>query len=328
MRPGRPEEGEIGPLLGRYLHGLEGAKIRDGRTMVPMAEAPALIVVNEAAGGAHSQRTRRSVELARSALAADVHASEWRDPGVFQAWLRERIDGYATLIVAGGDGSLGMAYTVAAERGGPTLGYIPAGVGNATAHTLRLPRDPAALAAVLAGGEARPVDLVAVNGRLALFAGAGLDARVVQRYTPAGSRRMAGWAWAVARSLPDLWRRPSVEVRADGWVVHRGPMEMLVVSTTPFYGRGLNINPGARPDAGRLTLRVYPGPAPIVAVEAVRWAAHRRPRAEALLASTVEVRSTDGTPLPVQAGGDLVGEREEWRFEVRPAAVRLIGRWS
>jgi diacylglycerol kinase family enzyme len=32
------------------------------------------------------------------------------------------------------------------------LGYIPAGFGNATAHLLRLPRDPELLAAVVAGG--------------------------------------------------------------------------------------------------------------------------------------------------------------------------------
>ncbi|MGH2356447.1 MAG: hypothetical protein ACRDGJ_00360, partial [Candidatus Limnocylindria bacterium] len=97
---------------------------------------------------------------------------------------------------------------------------------------------------------------------------------------------------------------------------------------TPFYGRGLFVNPGARPDVGRLTLRVYPGAAPGLAVEAVRWVAHRQPHAQAVLASTVEVRTTDGSPLPVQADGDLVGEREAWRFELRPAAVRLIGRWS
>jgi hypothetical protein len=29
----------------------------------------------------------------------------------------------------------------------------------------------------------------------------------------------------------------------------------------------------------------------------------------------------------VQADGDHVGEAAEWQFEVRPAAVRLIGKW-
>jgi diacylglycerol kinase family enzyme len=288
----------------------------------------AAIFVNEGAGSARSAQARRSIELARDAFDAEVHVTDTRDAATLEAWLRERVDGYATMVIAGGDGSLGVAYNVVAGRDGVRLGYIPAGFGNATAHLLRLPRDPERLTAVLTRGETRPVDLVAVDGRLALFAGAGWDARVARRYAEAGARRLPGWVVAAARSIPDLWHRPSVEVRADGWLVHRGPMELLVVSTTPFYGRGLAVNPGARPDAGRLALRVYAGPAPSLAMEAARWALRRRPRAAPVLAHDVEVRAVDGRPLPLQADGDVIGEREAWRFEVRPAAVRLIGRWS
>jgi diacylglycerol kinase family enzyme len=231
-------------------------------------------------------------------------------------------------VIAGGDGSLSVAYQSAARRPDLILGYIPAGFGNATAHLLRLPRQPEALVEVLTTGDARPIDLVAVDGRLALFAGAGWDALVAERYADAGARRLRGWAAAVARSVPDLWHRPRVRVRADGWTVHRGPIELVVVGTTPFYGRGLKVNPGARPDAGRLSLRVYPGPAPRLAVEASRWAARVRPHAPRVDAHEVEVRSIDGVPIPVQADGDVVGWADLWRFSVRPSAVRVIGRWS
>ncbi len=242
--------------------------------------------------------------------------------------MEERIEGYATAVIAGGDGSLGVAYNVAAGRDTLTLGYIPAGFGNATAHLLRLPREPGELVEVLARGDARPIDLVEVDGRLALFAGAGWDALVAGRYAAAGARRLPGWAAAVARSLPDLWRRQRIEVRADGWTVHRGPAELVVVGTTPFYGRGLLINPGARPDAGVLGLRVYPGPAPRLAVEAGRWALRVRPHARRVDARQVELRVMDGTPIPLQADGDVIGARESWTFAIRPAAVRLIGRWD
>lgn len=289
---------------------------------------PAAIFVNEGAGSARSEQARRSIELVRDAFGAEVHVTDTRDVATLERWMRQRVDGFATLVIAGGDGSLGVAYNVVAGRDDVRLGYIPAGFGNATAHLLRLPRDPERLTAVLTRGETRPVDLVAVDGRLALFAGAGWDARVARRYAEAGARRLPGWVVAAARSIPDLWRRPAVEVRADGWLVHRGPMELLVVSTTPFYGRGLAVNPGARPDAGRLSLRVYAGPAPSLAVEAARWAFRLRPRAAPVWAHDVEVRAVDGKPLPLQADGDVIGERAAWRFEVRPAAVQLIGRWS
>ena len=268
------------------------------------------------------------MELARRALDADLHVTATRDVDELTAWLTERIDGYETAVIAGGNGSLGVAYNVAAGREGLTLGYLPAGFGNATRHLLQLPSTPEAIVEVLALGDARPVDLIAVDGRLALFAGAGWDARVAGRYADAGANRLPGWASAVARSIPDLWRRPQVEVRADDWLVHRGPMELLVIGTTPFYGRGLKVNPGARPDAGVMALRVYAGPATHLAVEAARWALKVTPKAGRVDARRVELRSIDGTGIPVQADGDLLGSRPSWTFEIRPEAVRLIGRWG
>ncbi len=286
------------------------------------------IFLNEGAGGAASDRVRRAVELAEGRLAADLHVTATRDAAELGAWLTERIGPYQTAIVAGGDGSLSVAYNVAADREGLTLGWIPAGFGNATAHLLRMPRDPEAVVEVLARRDARPIDLVAVDGRLALFAGAGWDALVAGRYADAGARRLRGWASAVARSVPDLWRRRQVEVVADGWTVHRGPIELVVVGTTPFYGRGLRVNPGARPDAGTLAVRVYPGPAPRLLIEAGRWAAGVRPHAERVDAHEVTLRVLDGAPIPVQADGDVIGARESWSFAIRPAAVQLIGRWG
>ena len=203
-----------------------------------------------------------------------------------------------------------------------------AAFGNATAHLLRLPRDPESLASVLLTGDARPVDLVDAGGRLALFAGAGWDAHVADRYARSGARRLVGWGFAIGQSLPDLVRRPSVVVETpDGHVVHRGPMEMLVVSTTPWYGRGMLVNPGARPDAGKLVLRAYAGPLPLFALEAVRWLMHRQPAAAPHLADEFIVRRTDGGAFLVQADGDVIGRRPEWTFRIRRGAVRLIGRW-
>jgi len=290
--------------------------------------AGAALFLNEGAGSARSSRVRRAIELTREALDADLHVTATRDSGELAEWLAGRIGDYSTAVIVGGDGSLGVAYNVAAGREGLVLGYLPAGFGNATAHLLRLPKDPEALAAVLARGDARPIDLVALDGRLALFAGVGWDALVAGRYADAGARRLRGWAAAVVRSVPDLWRRASVEVRADGWVVHRGPMELLVAGTTPFYGRGLRVNPGARPDAGRMSLRVYRGPASRMVVEVARWTLRLRPRAERVDARRIEIHSLDGTPIPLQADGDVVGARADWLLLLRPAAVRLIGRWG
>lgn len=268
------------------------------------------------------------MSLARRALDADLHVTATRDRDELRAFLDERLGAYGMVVIVGGDGSLGVAYNAVTDRPEVTLGYIPAGFGNATAHLLKLPRHPAALAGVLLAGDARPVDLVSVNGRLALFAGAGWDADVARRYAEGGAHRLRGWAAAVTASLPDLTRRQQVRVQADGETFHEGPMILTVASTTPFYGRGLLVNPGARPDAGQLTARVYTGPAPQMAAEVGRWASRRKPAARAVSASTLTITSLGSRPIPVQADGDHIGEAAEWTIEVRPAAVRLIGRWD
>jgi diacylglycerol kinase family enzyme len=291
------------------------------------APRPAAIFLNRAAGSAGSARVRRAVELTRQALDAELHVTATRDPDALREWLASRVGDSRTVVVAGGDGSLGVAYNLLAGTD-VAIGHLPAGFGNATAHLLHLPRRPEALARVLAAGKTRPIDLVSVDDRLALFAGAGWDARVAARYAASGAGGLVRWASAIARSLPEAWRRAQVQVLADGELVHEGPMELLVVGTTPWFGRGLLVNPGARPDAGRLMLHVYPGPAPRFAIDAVRWLARRTPTAPGVAASVVELRSTDTRPIPVQADGDLLGERTEWRFEIRPAAARLIGHWE
>lgn len=288
----------------------------------------AAIFLNQAATSSRSDRTRRAVELTQRALDADLHAARIGDPDELVAWMDERIGAYDTAIIAGGDGTLSLAYNMLAGRPGPALGYLPAGFGNATAHLLRLPRDPEGLAAVLAAGDARPIDLVDAGGRLALFAGAGWDALVTERYAASQPKQMLGWGLAVARSLPDLARRANVVVKAaDGREIHRGPMQMLIISTTPWYGRGILVNPGARPDAGRLVLRAYGGRFPSFAMEAARWLTRQTPSVPAVEGTDFILRSRDGAPLPVQADGDLIGRRAEWHFGIRPSAVRLIGRW-
>jgi diacylglycerol kinase (ATP) len=288
--------------------------------------APIAIFLNELAGSARQPRVQEAVALAKERLGAELHTIATRDPEALTSWMGERVREFRTIVVVGGDGSLGVGYNMLAGRD-VVLGYIPAGFGNATAHLLGLTRDPEMLAATLEAGDARPVDLVSVQGRLALFAGTGWDAIVAGRYAADGAKGMLGWAGAVLRSTPDLIRRHSVQVEADGAVVHDGPIELLVVSTTPWFGRGLLVNPGARIDGGRLTLRAYPGPLPGFLTETVRWLAKRRPQAAAIHAHRVTIRTTDGRPLPVQADGDLIGSAEAWTFEIRPAAVRMIGSW-
>jgi diacylglycerol kinase (ATP) len=293
---------------------------------VTRGELPAAVFLNEGARAGRTPRIRRTVDLVRAALDADLHVLASRSPDEVRAWLRQEATGYRTCVIAGGDGTLGIAFNVLANREA-AIGYIPAGFGNATSHLLHLPHEADALAEVIVHGEVRPVDLVSVDGRLALFAGAGWDAHVTDRYHRSGAHGLAGWAWAVMTNLPRLLRRTDVEVTADGNPIYAGPVELVVVGTTPYYGRGLLVNPGARVDAGRLTARIYPGPVLSATAEMLRWVARRTPRARPIGAAQLELRTVNGDPILLQADGDVIGERPAWGFTSLPGAVRLIGRW-
>lgn len=285
---------------------------------------PAAILVNAAAGSARAARTRIAVELVRRGLDADLLSVDTRDARELAAQLRDIVAGYRTLVVAGGDGTLGVAYNVLA--GGATiLGYVPAGFGNATAHLLRLPRQPEALAATILAGHHRPIDLLRVGDQLALFAGAGWDALVAGRYADAGARGTLGWARAIAGALPALARRRVARLTVDDEVVFEGPMEMLVAGTSPWFGRGLLVNAGARADLGRIRIRIYAGPAPRLALDAVRWVARRGASVPYWDARHAGLDILDGGGVPLQADGDRIGEQSRWTFGVAPAAIRIIG---
>ena len=77
-----------------------------------------------------------------------------------------------------------------------------------------------------------------------------------------------------------------------------------------------------------MSMRVYPGPAPRLGIEAGRWVLGMAPHAARVAARHIEVRTTDGGVLPVQADGDLIDARPAWTFNLEPAAVRIIGRWG
>lgn len=92
-----------------------------------------------------------------------------------------RNGGFDAVVAAGGDGTIRQ---IAAELIGTSvaLAIVPGGTGNVLAHEIGLARNPDAVADMLLGGPTLPVTVARANGEpFLLMAGAGLDARVLQR---------------------------------------------------------------------------------------------------------------------------------------------------
>lgn len=142
-----------------------------------------------------------------------------------------RADGFATVIAAGGDGTI---CSVATELlgSGIALGILPLGTFNFFARSLGLENTPeAAMDQLLSGAETR-VAAGEVNGKLFLNnASLGLYPALLERreaaYAKWGRSRIAAY-WSAVRTLTTYDRPSRMTLTVDGTVqVRRSPMVFI-----------------------------------------------------------------------------------------------------
>jgi diacylglycerol kinase (ATP) len=194
----------------------------------------------------------RQVECAANALARRgvlVRVERPADPGDLRRLARAAVaEAVDAVVVAGGDGTVELAYTAVA------LGCLPAGTGNVWAHALGLPRpwpwDPRATeraALRLAEAPVRLTDMGLANRqRFLVWAGMGLDAFVTQQFEAhrANIRRMGGFFYAMGLTLVALrgGRPIQARIRAlgpDGEREVGGHYLMVTVANIGWHAGGL-----------------------------------------------------------------------------------------
>lgn len=168
--------------------------------------------------------------------------------------------GADVLAVLGGDGLAHLALQACAGTS-TALAVVPAGTGNDLAKALRMPPDPVTAAGVvadeLAAGHTRRFDLGRVTGGawFGTVLCAGFDSRVNERANslrwPSGPRR---YDVAIVAELARL--RPTELVVETEDETLRLAATMVAVGNTRWYGGGIPICPGARPEDGLFDLTV------------------------------------------------------------------------
>lgn len=277
---------------------------------------------------------------------------------------------YGTVFTGGGDGTfVGWVNRIleSAERRAarpPRFGVLALGTGNAVAEMVgATPRRHADDLARFVRGEVerfRRLDLLTCEGRRTPFAGAGIDAAVLNDYvwlkrrlsgTPIAKLGvgLAGYGLAVAlRSAPRavLERRPTyceiVNVGRPAWrldgkgnrigrpiahgeLLYAGPAMLAAASTVPYYGLGLKVFPYTEAAQGMMQLRVVTaiGVSTLLMNLPSIWSgtfAH-----QGLLdfhAERVALRFE--RPTPLQIGGDAEGLRDEVTFGMAANPVELV----
>jgi len=167
-------------------------------------------------------------------------------------------EGYSTLIVAGGDGSIGEAINGAArswdEKGQfpIAIGVLPLGTANDLAYNIDLPKDLSDLVGMIFQGKKRFIDLCKCNERYFLNnSAAGLETYVTTK------AEKIQWISGIPRYLVSavlaIMDKPSWNAKMewdDG--SYEGPITLISVGNGRRTG-GFYMTPHANPFDGKLT---------------------------------------------------------------------------
>jgi YegS/Rv2252/BmrU family lipid kinase len=164
------------------------------------------------------------------------------------------------VVVAGGDGSIGLVAQVAGEAGVP-LAVIPTGTANDFARALELPSELDAACKLAADPHARTtaIELACAGDRpFVNAASTGLPVVAARRAAPL-KPKLGPLAYAVGALRAGLTGRPiAVRATVDGETVHEGPAWQVIVGATGAFGGGSGIEQ-ADPHDGLLDLVVVTG---------------------------------------------------------------------
>jgi diacylglycerol kinase (ATP) len=297
----------------------------------------AWVIHNPAAGRfpAEPLVRRAASVLAGCGWSVQTHTSHEREE--LAALVRQARDlGAAAVIVAGGDGTVGLAASLLRES--PTaLGVLPTGTANVWAQEVGTPTlnwtrptQVDEIARSLAEGEVRPVDLGEANGRaFLLWAGTGLDARVVHMVEPRHriDKLLPTTLYAVHTLLSAQgWDGIDLEVVWPGGRV-RGRFLLAVACNVGSYGGGLlRLAPKARVDDGLLDFWIIEGRTVLDTVTRILQIArgeHQR-QAGFLSFRAAEAQISSNASMPMHFDGEPASLSGPIDVRVLPGALRVL----
>lgn len=224
-----------------------------------------LVVVNPQSRSGSTGRRWSGVErLLRSRLGAlEVEAT--RAPRDAERIAREAARaGVERILVAGGDGTVSEVVSglLGADLGAyTTLGLLPLGTGGDLPRTLGVPRDLERAIDRIASGKTRRIDAGRLRYRdrtgaertawflnVTSFGISGLVDELVT-HAPRALGGSVAFLLATMRALA-RYRPGVVRIRADGELLHDGPLVLAAVANGRYFGGGMHVAPHARPDDG------------------------------------------------------------------------------
>lgn len=288
--------------------------------------------------------TPRKVSVIERALSSEFKVepvrTERRGHGIEVA-RRAVQEGFDLVVAMGGDGTVNETANGLAGSQIP-MGIIPGGGTNVLARSLGIPTDPVeATGLLLARRERAPrrVPLGRAGDRYFTFScGVGLDGAIVRRVEERQLLKKTGgqgfYVWTAFSTLFLRYdrRNPHIEVRWGENLSERRQGLFLAVcqKTTPYTylgNRPMRVCPEADLDL-RLDLLAVTSMRTLfilrMAARSLGAARHTRSRHVVYLHDQPKIEVICDRPMPVQADGEYVGERERLTLEAVPNCLSLL----
>ncbi|MCU0900538.1 MAG: diacylglycerol kinase [Cypionkella sp.] len=204
---------------------------------------PIVVLANAGSGKKSGERIEHMIEpLRKAGLTPEVRLIR-KGAQIPEAARKARADGFATVIAAGGDGTIcGIASELAGS--GIAMGILPLGTFNFFARSLGLDNDPETAARQLLTGTEVVVSAGEVNGKLFLNnASLGLYPALLEQreaaYARWGRSRLAAY-WSALRTLATYDRPSRMRVTLDGVAQdRRSPMVFIAQNAYQLEGYGM-----------------------------------------------------------------------------------------
>jgi YegS/Rv2252/BmrU family lipid kinase len=238
------------------------------------------------------------------------------------------------VLVCGGDGTINEA-AQSLVGSDTALAIYPGGTANVLAKDLRLPRDPRALATLIAGHQLRTISAGKAckhaqgntepvwQRYFLLMAGIGLDATIVQN-VDLNLKKQLGIGAYVAAGLDFLARLPLTpfSVTFNG---HKHESTFTVISNAASYAACFTIAPGANLADGQFKVCSFNSQSRLAYLGYALLSlngSHTR-SGGVLYQEAQQLSANSNDAALVQLDGEVVGHLP-MRFEIVPQALRIV----
>lgn len=216
-----------------------------------------LFIINPNSGKQNANKVAERIKQYDANLAYIVT----RDTDAVEALFKNLDKKYKAVVIVGGDGTINSSLPYFLAHPSLVLAVLPNGSGNGFARDLGFDWNLDQLMTSFRKGEVVDLDLLEINGDLAInVSGLGIDSYVAYHFQKSKRRGLSNYVLATARAMLQF-RDFEAEIRTQEGE-YKGKYRMIAVANTSQFGNNAKIAPIAKPYGGKYVLAlVKPFPA-------------------------------------------------------------------